>query len=447
MNPHAKEAYKAIVEKCDPLGVFFDYYEGKQRLTYTLVERLRKIFARWDFRIVANWCAVVVDACADRIRLDGFAVADDEAAQTKLDQAWRLMALAVESDDVHEASLVAGEAFLVVWLDPVTGEPTACYNDPRLCYVAYDPENGRRKLYAAKLWAVDPKTSRLNLYYADRIEYYEVRGASGITEIDLQPNPFGVIPVFHFKNKGSCSDLESVIPLQDGINKLLIDMMVAAEFGAFPQRYVISGSDTKGLKNEPGAVWDLAAGDGIGQGTAAGQFEPTQLKNYHEASAQLVSTIGAITRTPKHLFYQGGGDPSGDALIAMEAPLIKKAQDRIDRFVPEWRAAARFILQLLGLDVPLSDIEPVFATCETVQPLAKAQIRKLSVEAGIPLDTAVREEGWSQSEIDQMHQDAADMAGAQQASLASVLVSAQRGFDQGPNVPTDYQGPNVTGAP
>lgn len=434
MNPHAQEAYKAISEKRAALDVYFDYYQGKQRLTYTLVERLRKIFARWDFRIVANWCSAVIDACADRIRLDGFAVAD-EVAQAQIDQAWRLMALAVEADNTHEAALIAGEAFLVVWVDPVTRETTAAFNDPRLCHVAYDPENGRRKVYAAKLWCQDEKTHRLNLYYPDRIEYYEVGKGGKIAEIDMQPNPFGVIPVFHFRNKGCASDLESVVPLQDGVNKLLIDMMVAAEFGAFPQRYVISGSDTKGLKNEPGAVWDLAAGDGIGQGTAAGQFEPTQLKNYHEASAQLVSTIGAITRTPKHLFYQGGGDPSGDALIAMEAPLIKKAQDRIDRFVPEWRAAARFILQLLGLDVPLSDIEPVFAPCETVQPLAKAQIRKLSVEAGIPLDTAVREEGWSQSEIDQMHQDAADMAGAQQASLASVLVNAQRGFDQGPNAP------------
>jgi hypothetical protein len=347
----------------------------------------------------------------------------------------KLQALGITTDNTHEAALIAGEAFLVVWVDPVTRETTAAFNDPRLCHVAYDPENGRRKVYAAKLWCQDEKTHRLNLYYPDRIEYYEVGKGGKIAEIDMQPNPFGVIPVFHFRNKGCASDLESVVPLQDGVNKLLIDMMVAAEFGAFPQRYVISGSDTKGLKNEPGAVWDLAAGDGIGQGTAAGQFEPTQLKNYHEASAQLVSTIGAITCTPKHLFYQGGGDPSGDALIAMEAPLIKKAQDRIDRFVPEWRAAARFILQLLGLDVPLSDIEPVFAPCETVQPLAKAQIRKLSVEAGIPLDTAVREEGWSQSEIDQMHQDAADMAGAQQASLASVLVNAQRGFDQGPNAP------------
>ena len=99
----------------------FRYYSGQQVNLY-LTERIQDLFQNLLGRFVENWCAPVIDACADRIQLSGFSVANDDRAQKELDATWRAVDLAVAQDDVHEAALIAGEAFLIAWLDPETGE-------------------------------------------------------------------------------------------------------------------------------------------------------------------------------------------------------------------------------------------------------------------------------------------------------------------------------------
>src|SRR5690606_31008791 len=52
------------------------------------------------------------------------------------------------------------------------------------------------------------------------------------------------VPVFHVANNGRTgeygrSEIEPVIPLQDALNKTLMDMLIAMEFAAYPQRYII----------------------------------------------------------------------------------------------------------------------------------------------------------------------------------------------------------------
>jgi hypothetical protein len=56
------------------------------------------------------------------------------------------------------------------------------------------------------------------------------------------PNPYGVVPVFHFANNADLgmtgrSELEAAMPVQDGLNKSVLDMLVAMEFSAYRQRW------------------------------------------------------------------------------------------------------------------------------------------------------------------------------------------------------------------
>ena len=172
----------------------------------------------------------------------------------------------------------------------------------------------------------------ITLYYPDRLEYYkagvkEPKSAAAFIADETMataPNPYGEIPVFHLRRERRKikSELENVVTIQDAINKLFADMMVAAEFGAFPQRYVISQMEANGqLKNAPNEIWQLWAGDGQGQDTEAGQFEPTDLDNYLKAMDKLAQAMAIISKTPKHFFFAQDVDPSGEALITMEAPL------------------------------------------------------------------------------------------------------------------------------
>lgn len=438
-----EKAFKALNEKQAPYTKLFNYYEGDQPLTYMNSSRMEKIFAGLDGYFAQNWCAVVIDSVRDRINLRNIEVRGAAAATWK--KLWENSQLELESDEVHEAELIAGEAFVICW-NNADGEMEAYFNDPRMCEVFYDAEFPRKKTFAAKWFVDDDERLRLTLYYADRLEYYISRGKAKSTtsaksfdalneEGQENPvtNPFGEVPVFHFrKSKKIRSDLKNVIPIQNATNKLVADMMVAAEFGAFKQRYVISNGEIQGkLKNSPDEIWDLPAGDGVGQQTQAGQFDATPLSNYLEGIEKQVVAISSITRTPKHYFFQIGSNISGEALIAMESSLNKKAQDRIDRYVPEWRNVAMFMLKHSGQTVKSDDITVRFDRPETIQPFTQAQARQLNTAAGVPLETQLREEGKSEAEIAQVMKDIEKQQKRNADSLAQNLLNAERNFNGG----------------
>lgn len=447
---HAEEAtsdlaraFNALRVKQQPQGSLWGYYDGDQPLAYTST-RLRDIFRDLDTRFSENWCAVVVDSLKDRVNLTGFEH-QNEPVQAVLEELWDLGEINLTSDDVHEAALVVGEAFLIIWPDEA-GVPQAHYNDPRMCYAHYAAENPRELAWAAKWWVDDEAKRRLTLYYRDRLEYYisskradQVSSHKDLTE--EQPpatNEYGVIPVFHFRPQRRLvkGELVNVIPLQNAVNKLLADMMVAAEYGAFPQRWVIQqmglAPGDEPLRNAPNRIWELPAGDGEGQPTSVGQFNATDLGNYLAAIDNLSVAIGTISRTPRHYFLgEAGASLSGEALIAMEGPLNKKAQDRIDSFIPTWQRAMSFALQVMGQTVPPSEVTPLYDRPETIQPRTGAEITQMRVGAGVPLRSALRLEGLTDAEIEQIAAEQEEERAGQERSLGQALMAAQERFDRG----------------
>jgi len=446
MTTDLERAYKALSGKAAAYTRLFQYYDGDQPVMYT-AKRLEEFFKGLDAAFTENWCAVVIDSVRDRVNLRSIRV--PKAYEKAWAEMWEGSELKLESDDVHEASLVIGEAFVVAWPDE-DGKPQAYYNDPRLCHVFYRADNPRVKAWAAKWWVRDDETLEMTLYYPDRLEYYETEkkqtsvssaNAFGPKNPAQADNPYGVVPVFHFRpsRRTVKGDLKNVIPMQNGINKLLADMMVAAEFGAFKQRFIISNADIPGkLKNAPNEIWDLPAGDGMGQQTQAGQFDATPLENYLKAIENLSMSVSSITRTPKHYFFSIGSNLSGEAIYAMEAPLNKKAQDRIDRFAPEWVNVCQFMLNVVGLQVEKREIVAEFDRPETTLPKTEAETREINVRSGLPLATALRVEGWSEANVQGMLKDKEEEAKRSQASLARALLDAERQFNAGPT--TDENG-------
>jgi hypothetical protein len=466
-------AFEVLTAKAKRYGVYFNYYDGDQSLRYNS-DRFKDIFKDLNADFTENWCAVVIDACYNRVNLlsaniidesdleditGGFAGAiqrikdrllgTQDKTQAKLDEIIRRNEILLESDDVHKIAGVVGESFFVCGEDEEGA--IGFYNDPRLVTMFYDPENPRKKRFAAKWWTAEDKTVRLTLYYPDHLEYYRTRkkleattGANqfepcdadgNFTDENQAPNESGEIPVFHFKpdRRKVKSDLKNVIPLQDAVNKLASDMMITSEFGAFRQRFIISDADVEGaLKNAPNEIWDIPAGDGTTQNTQVGELSASDPKTYLEPLSREVKAISAITQTPNHFFFgQGSSQISGEALIALEAPLNDKAQARIDLFAPVWKEALAYMLRVEGTSVESNQIEVVFEVPETVQPKTKAEIREINVRAGIPLVTTLRREGWSQSEIDELIVDQNEESIKAQADFQNQMLSAERQFDTG----------------
>jgi SPP1 family phage portal protein len=441
MATDLERAFSALSAKQAAHTEYWKRYDGDHPLLYSTA-KLRDIFGRAiDVRFIQNWCSVVVDSALDRLNLQRFEVSSDKEATDRLQELWQASGMELDEDDAHKAALVTGESYVIVWKN-ARGEVTAHYNDPRQCHVFYDSEEPRQKSFAAKWW-IDEESGkrRLTLYYTDKLEYYvstgkaeNVNSATSFEEFSPQAtNPFGAIPVFHIRKERRAvkSELASVVPLNDAINKLFADMMVSSEFAAIRQRYVISNADLSALESDKFGLWAIPAGDGKDEGTKVGEFGAAELGRFVESIDSLVRTIAVTTGTPRHYFDGTGGQPSGEALIAMEAPLNKRVRRMIESFEAAWREVAAFVLELDGRRVDPNQIQPIFDEPETIQPMTQATIRQTSVSTGLPLPTVLRREGWTEEEIAQMQKDKAEEDAAKAETLANSMLRAQRGFDRG----------------
>lgn len=427
-------ALERILRKQSRVKRLWDYYWGDHPLKYSS-ERLRDMFDTIDVRFVENWCQVVIDSAMDRIDLMGFMVAHEQdliglergdierrrkrtevgaTMTTALNGVFRDTELFLDAHDVHLASLVLGEAYVFVWMAD-DGEIEAYYNDASATHIEYRRDKPREKRFAAKLWEGENGDYVLGMYYPEAFEFYVAKKKEGeilkVTDFvyeSRETNPTNVIPIFHFRRSRIkiAGELDGILTLQDAINKLLSDMMVAAEFGAFPQRYIISQAEVGDLKSVPGHVWEVPSGDGKSQRTELGQLNSANLENYLQAIDNIAQSVAIITRTPRHYFWGQTGPISGEALIALESPLNKKVQRYLERFESSWQEIGQFILQLEGHNVERSDIILQWDRPETVQPKTASEIRGLDVQSGLPLITALRREGWTEAEIQDMLDDA-----------------------------------------
>lgn len=435
VNEDLKLALETILKKKPVYDLLYDYYRGNHPLRYS-TERLKKAFSKIGVYFAQNWIAVVVDAVLDRLTLKGFDVSENKELDDKLDELWAAHEMDLLADDVHEAATVVSEAYVIAWKEDTVDDTAnglseagetmdVYYNDPRMCHVFYDSYRPTKKRFAAKMWIDSSRYPCMILYYTDRLEHY--KAASPVSKLGewittasnlqpdaeygdngVEPNDYGIIPVFHFRagrTSGKKEIGQSEISLQDAVNKLFADMMVGSEFSTFNQRAIIAQADPGNLKNEAGVNWFIPGGDGKGQAASVIELGNKSLENYIQAIDHVSQSMAIISRTPKHYLMLNGGDPSGDALLAMEAPLVKKVKKRIAGYDPEWKALACFMLLLDGVVVDKRDITSIWEPVTSIQPLASAQTVKTEVEAGIPVKTSVRRQGWSKSDIEQLDSD------------------------------------------
>jgi hypothetical protein len=113
------------------------------------------------------------------------------------------------------------------------------------------------------------------------------------------------------------------------------------------------------------------------------------------------------------------------------------------RLASTWRDAMVFALALSGVAVAPQDVIAVWEDARTIQPLTEAQTRKTNVEAGIPLVTQLRAEGWSEAELRRLAEDQ-DEAEERATTISDVALDrARRDFDQGANA-APYPAPAAT---
>jgi hypothetical protein len=388
------------------------YYDGQHPIAFINPKMNQVVPNGVVFK--KNWCQVIVDASRNRLKVQAWN-ADDDATIETMEDIWKRV-LHRAANDLHTAALSTGESYLVAWQGP-TGKPVAYYHDPRQAHVIYEDEYPDVPRVACKRW-VSNKTYYLNLYYPGTIEHYESKNepmnASAYTLQSSELNPYGVIPVFHFRTgRRVCTGelTAGVLSLQDAMNKLLNDMMVSSEFTSFPQRWGIGHWDEQagGLPVGPGTLLKIPAAEAGDQPSGVGAFPVGDPGNYLEPIDSMADAMAVLSATPKHYFTGQGANASGEALQAMEAPLIAKIELYQGILGEEWQRAMAFCLMIQGQTVDPEDIECIWQEPHTVQPQSQATTRLTNTQAGIPILNILRDEGWTEDQLNQLMEDARAM--------------------------------------
>lgn len=354
-----------------------DYYEGEQRLVFAS-EKWRRAFGGLFTEFSDNWCALVVDAVEERLDVTGFRFGDQEGDQDAW-AIWQRNGLDADSQLAHSDALIYGVSYVSVWADDA-GLAKVRAESAEQTVVAYAPGDRRHRVAALKRWAADGAVFA-DVWMPDALYKYQAKApvstggsrpvvaASGWQPREVPgeawplPNQLGVVPIVPLVNRPSltarrrplsegASEMAQVMPVQDAINKLLLDMLVASEFGAFRQRWV-TGMEipTDPDTNQPVEPFKAAV-DRLwmaeGPEVRFGEFNATDLSPYTKAVEMLVQHVASQSRTPPHYFYLSGQFPSGESIKSAETGLVSKARRKMRHFSEAWEEVIRLCFAVEG---------------------------------------------------------------------------------------------------
>jgi hypothetical protein len=270
-------------------------------------------------------------------------------------------------------------------------------------------------------------------------------------------NPLGVVPIVPLLNRPrrdgtGRSEVAAVMGNQLAINQLRFNSLVAAEYVAFPQRWVTNidipidpdtGQPVAPFKPGVDMLWALRRptpseameyGDRVPT-PALGQFPAGDLGPYIEAIREEVGEMASISRTPYHylLGEPTSVPPSGESLKSSEAPLVKKVGREAVHLGEGWEETMRLALTVAGQGSKArSDAETIWADPETRNEAARSDaLMKQHQELGLPLVFTLEELGYSQQQIDRvLAMKAAEDAAAEPVAPpvdASATITAESG--------------------
>lgn len=371
-----RDTLNARLDRRRPTIAHFEaYYEGEHRLAFA-TSKFREAFGNLFAAFSDNWCGVVVDASVERLEVQGFRFGRDKNADDEAWRLWQANGLDAASIVGHETAISTGYGSLLVWEGEDADTPSITVEHPAEMIVATAPGNFRRRRAALKKWIEEDGRAMATLYLPDGIFKWQTaekyRGGKKPRWIPRQSddenvdedgfagaNRLKVVPVIPLLNRPTMrgearSDLRTVVPQQDAVNKLLSDMIVASEFAAFRQRWatgieVPTDPETgRPLRKQFDAAIDRLFAVGNDQ-ARFGTFEATDLSNYVKAVEMVVQHIAAQTRTPPHyLLGQSGAFPSGESLKATETGLVAKVKRKMVTFGDSYEEAMRLAFGLKG---------------------------------------------------------------------------------------------------
>lgn len=434
-----KEAVGAVINKEQHYKTAQSYYEGTIPEVFSTL-RLRRALSATGIQANINFCRPIVNAVANRLEI-GTIGASSEAARKAVEKIRGANHLEFEESFLHTATCYMGDYYAMVWPDE-DGEVQVSFLSPLNATIVYDPLNHRKPLYGVQLWQSGANEHRLNLLYKDRIVKYVARtgtvtDATQWTHSETVDNPWGKIPLFHFRThmpEGRPEHFDAY-DLQNNVNKLFVTNMHTIDYQGAPTRYALSMAGDGGeladfddddterenmgaLKNGPGELWYLK------NVSKVGEFKPADPDVFWKPIKEAVRTMSAVTDTPLHYFDRTGNNPTGDGLRTAEAPLLKKIEDRQRLLGYTWAQLYEFALEIMGVK---AQVTIYWSTIDAMDESERWDVALKKINSGLSHRQALREGGYSDEQIEKImeerSQEQAEGLYYQRAPQARVNVS------------------------
>lgn len=408
------------------------YYSGTQSLAFLCPEAKTALGNRFG-RMASNIPRLAVTALAERLRITGF-------SDPELWADWIRNDLDQQSHIAHREALLLGDSYVMVWADQF-GRPRVTVESAKQVAVLRDPAT-REVIAAVKRWPTQETTEAV-YYLPDRIVRLRANNPGATTQgfatVDEITNPLGVVPVVPIHNHDRIwaevqytdmphdyghSEIWDLMPLVDGLNKSLADMMVTSEYVGRPRRWAtgIELEEQPRLDDDGNPVLDddgqpvMDTVNPIPEGNRAmiseaaeakfGQLAAADLAGYENSVKVLLGQIMAVSTLPAHYVGVFTDNPtSADALRASEASLTARAEARQATFGRAWEQVARLMIAVRdGRDPALIDdirVQWADAATRSVAQEADATV-KLYQSGLLPASYALAKLGYSDDEIDQI---------------------------------------------
>lgn len=340
------------------IRTYRDYYDGEHATQLTARMRaFLSIAANIEFNL--NFMPIPVDVLKERMTVVGFDAAAPQGGEEGIFwQWWQVNRMDGVQKGVHLANFRDGDTFVIVGWDNERNMPTFDHN---LAYdgtsgvrVFYQEEDRHQVDYAFKLWRIEEEDlanagygRRLNVYTADAIYKYRsdsrfAEGAWGpVIETDGAGNqlpwpipwvgeagqPLGVA-VVPFRNNpcgytDGTSELHDLIPVQNALNKLIVDELMAADVESFGMITKAGGGDPASITVAPRSI--LYDPD---PETTWDQIPASDFAGIRALVKDYIMRIAQISRTPLSYFQVTGQISSSETQKADDTGLVSKAEDR-----------------------------------------------------------------------------------------------------------------------
>jgi hypothetical protein len=491
-----RKMHTQLVRRRPMLERVHRYYDGDHNLAFASEKFLEAFGGLFD-AFADNWCQVVADAPEERMSVQGFRVADEVKVDDDAKRFWEENDMDLQAGMGHLDGIIGGAFYTTVWVGDKDNVPEITVESAANATILCHPKNRRRRTAGLRAYLDDDGFEHAELFYPDEVYLFRSRTkrtAGGISDPmrlqwdiedmvdaakDLDSsgrmvNPLGKVPIVEFVNRprlttsrragwATHSELGAVIPIQDAVNKLFSDLLVASEFAAYPQRHLTGYEPVDELDPEtgkptgrtidpnfvsgPGKVWWLEDPE-----AKFGSFDVADLGGLVSAIDMTVQHIASISATPPHYLSASADRLSGESIKSAESGLIAKTR----RKCRTWGAGWEEVMRLAGgiankTDLEKADsMETVWADIETRTESEHMDALSKKKELDVPTPQLWEEMGYGPDTVKRFPGMRAQMQlEGMAANAAESARLAQERADLAASQSVDATGglPTATGAP